>query len=360
MRTPHFGAAMLTAMAFASPFASPLASQAASTMTTHPAFANAAEKRFSPEDSGFGISINLNERQHERNSVTLGVHLSRYPDLVVIPGYPVLYDPRLNANYFFYEGTFWVFEEDDWYRSDWYNGPWMRVGRDEVPVFLLRIPVRYYNRAPLYFHPWALEMAPRWSLRWGKSWERRHRGWDRWDQRRAPPPAPPPLYQQQFPRERYPTSPEVQQRLRERNYRYRPREPLTAPAPAPPQPRQTQPVPPRQVQPVAPRQVQPVPPRQAQPVAPRQIVPPLMSPRAQPPVQGPTPQAPQRRDLRRQDAPATPPPSTSPRPEDGKRERKDDRQPGSDVQTREKRQREQGTGRPRDEHVPGSPQGPGA
>ena len=321
MRTKTFGAALLAAGAFANPLAnplarplaSPLASDAASTMTTGTAFANAAEKRFTPEDGGLGISINLNTRQHERNSVALGVHLSRYPDLVVIPGYPVLYDPHLNANYFFYEGTFWVFEEDDWYRSDWYNGPWMRVGRDEVPVFLLRIPVRYYNRAPLYFHPWALEMAPRWSLRWGKTWERRHRGWDRWDQRRTPPPAPPPLYQQQFPRERYPMSPDVQQRLHERHYRHRPREPLNAPAPAPPAPRQTQP-------------------------------------------------APQGRDShsRRPDAPAAPPASTSPRPEDGKRDRGDEHQPGNDDQTPTERRRERGNDRPRTEHGPGLPRGPGA
>jgi len=313
MRPTPFGAAVLAVAAFASVLASieasvvasasPVASHSANLLTTDPAFANAAGKRFSPDDSGLGISINLNGRQHERNSVTLGVHLSRYPDLVVIPGYPVLYDPHLNANYFFYEGTFWVFEEDDWYRSDWYNGPWMRVGRDEVPVFLLRVPVRYYNRAPLYFHPWALEMAPRWSLRWGKTWERRHRGWDRWDQRRTPPPAPPPLYQQQFPRERYPNSPDVQQRLHERNYQHRPREPLTGPAPAPP------------------RQMQPAPPRQVQPVA---------------------------------------PPSISPRPEDGKRKRGDERQPGSDREKREERNSERGSGRPKDESGPGSPRGPSA
>jgi hypothetical protein len=267
-------------------------------VATSPAFRETAGKRFSPDDSGLGVSINLNTGKHERNSVTLGVHLSRYPDLVVIPGYPVMYDPRLNANYFFYEGTFWVFEEDDWYRSDWYNGPWIRVERDEVPVFLLRIPVRYYNRAPLYFHPWALEMAPRWSLRWGKGWERRHRGWDRWDQRRPPPPAPPPVFQQQFPRERYPNSPEVRERLRERNYRYRPREPLTAPAPSPmPMPMPTPPA----AQPTPPA-AHPTPPWQTQPV--------------------------------------TPPPSTNPR--------------------REERHRERGDGRPRDDRAPGPPRGPGA
>ena len=328
MRTTTLGAALLTAATLANP----VAGLAANTMTSNPPFKNTAEKRFTPDDSGLGVSINLNASKHERNSVALGVHLSRYPDLVVIPGYPVLYDPRLNANYFFYEGTFWVFEEDDWYRSDWYNGPWLRVERDDVPVFLLRIPVRYYNRAPLYFHPWALEMAPRWSLRWGKGWERRHRGWDRWDQRRAPPPAPPPVYQQQFPRERYPSSPEVRERLRERNYRYRPQEPLNGPAPAPP--------PLRQIPPSPPREMPPVPPRQVQPVPPRRISPQSIPPRVQPPLQAPSPQAPQKRDRRRQEAPATPPTSTNPPREEGHRER--------------------GDGRPRDDRTPGSPRGPGA
>ena len=328
MRTTALGAALLTATVIASP----VVSLAASPITSSPALQNVATKHFASDDSSLGISINLNGHPNERNSVALGVHLSRYPDLVVIPGYPVLYDPHLNANYFFYEGTFWVFEEDDWYRSDWYNGPWMRVGRDEVPVFLLRVPVRYYNRAPLYFHPWALEMAPRWSLRWGTSWERRHRGWDRWDQRRVPPPAPPPLFQQQFPRERYPNSPEVRERLRERNYRYRPREPLTAPAPTPP--------PPRQIAPPPPRQVPSAPPVQVQPVPPRRMAPQSIPPRVQPHLQVPSPQAPQKRDRRRQEAPATPPASTNPPREEGHRER--------------------GDGRPRDDRTPGSPRGPGA
>lgn len=198
----------------------------------------AEETPSSSADGDIGLSINLNERRRSRTSVALGIHLSNYPDLVVIPGMPVLYDPRLSANYFFYEGSFWVFADDDWYRSDWYNGPWMLVDRHEVPVFLLRIPVRYYNRAPLYFRPWANEMPPRWSLRWGKDWERRHRNWDRWDRRSAPPPAPPPVFQRQFPQERYPATPEARERLRQQHYRYRPREPVNPP---PLQPRPMQP-----------------------------------------------------------------------------------------------------------------------
>lgn len=226
MRTlPLLGAVLLGAVALAS---------------ANPASAKhrAVEALAADSDGDVGLSISINERKRHRTSVALGIHLSNYPDLVVIPGMPVLYDPHLMANYFFYDGSFWVFEDDDWYRSDWYNGPWMWVDRNEVPVFLLRVPVRYYNRAPLYFRPWAREMAPRWSLRWGNEWERRHRNWDRWDHKSAPPPAPPPVFQRQFPRERYPSTPEAQQRLRQHHYPYRPREPVNPP---PLQPRPVRP-----------------------------------------------------------------------------------------------------------------------
>lgn len=248
MRIPTpFGTALL---AFATLFGAP------------PAVSMAAAGPQAAPASDVDVRINLSPRHRRRDSVSLGIHLSNYPDLVAIPGMPVMYDPRLMANYFFYEGSFWVFEDDDWYRSDWYNGPWIFVERDAVPVFLLRIPVRYYNRAPLYFRPWSMDMAPRWSLRWGREWERRHRDWDRWDRRRAPPPAPPPVFQQQFPRERYPESPELQERLRKQHYRYRPREPV---APPPLQPAPVHPPRPQAAPPPPPQQL----PQQTVPVAPQ-------------------------------------------------------------------------------------------
>lgn len=287
---------------------------------------------------GVADDLTVHRERPMRSSVTLGVHLSRYPDLVVIPGMPVLYDPHLSANYFFYEGSFWVFEEDDWYRSDWYNGPWIRIERDDVPVFLLRIPVRYYNRPPLYFHPWAMEMAPRWSLRWGKHWEKRHRGWDRWDTRRAPPPAPPPEFQQQYPRERYPTSPDMQQRLREQHYRYRPREPRNQP------PLQRGAQPPLSP-PVAPRQQPQVPPDV-------QLPPPPPSPMPPTPRQGPGTGQPWERNPRHRESPVAPPPTTG-HPPEGDRPSHEGPEPRDDREHRK-------DGRPRDDRPPGSPKGPGA
>lgn len=75
--------------------------------------------------------------------VSIGINLPVQPQLVQVPGYPVYYAPQVQSNFFFYDGFYWVYEDDDWYASSWYNGPWRSVRRDVVPVFVLRVPVRY-------------------------------------------------------------------------------------------------------------------------------------------------------------------------------------------------------------------------
>ena len=155
--------------------------------------------------------------------VSIGIDLPAYPELVQIPDYPVYYAPRLNANYFFYDGLYWVFDGVNWYASAWYNGPWRLVTSDGVPLFLLRVPVRYYRERPAYFRGWALNAAPRWGAHWGNTWAQRHRGWDRWNRASAPAPAPLPTYQRRYAGNRYPRAGE-QRALETRNYHYRPRD----------------------------------------------------------------------------------------------------------------------------------------
>jgi hypothetical protein len=55
--------------------------------------------------------------------VNIGINISLFPELVQVPGYPVYYAPRHEANYFFYDGLYWVLVDDVWYSSDWCNGP---------------------------------------------------------------------------------------------------------------------------------------------------------------------------------------------------------------------------------------------
>ena len=158
--------------------------------------------------------------------VSIGINLPVYPQLVAVPGYPVYYAPRLEVNFFFYDGMYWVYQDDNWYASSWYNGPWWLVGPEAVPVFILRIPVRYYRQPPAYFRGWRPDAPPRWGDHWGHDWEQRRSGWDRWNRRAVPPPAPLPVYQRQYSGDRYPRQVEQQQELHQQNYRYQPRDPV--------------------------------------------------------------------------------------------------------------------------------------
>jgi hypothetical protein len=157
-------------------------------------------------------------------NVSIGINLPLFPELVAVPGYPVYYAPRLDANYFFYDGMYWVYQDDDWYASSWYNGPWGFVEPEVVPLFILRVPVRYYRQPPEYFRGWRSNAPPRWGQHWGHEWEQRRGGWDRWNRGSAPGRAPLPVYQRQYSGDRYPRAVEQQQKLRSQQYRYQPRD----------------------------------------------------------------------------------------------------------------------------------------
>jgi hypothetical protein len=180
-----------------------------------------------------GIGFNL-------PGLSIGINLPAYPQMALVPGYPVYYAPQMNSNYFFYDGMYWVYQGDNWYASSWYNGPWGLVEADAVPLFILRVPVRYYRQPPAYFRDWRGDAAPRWGEHWGNSWDGRHHGWDDWDRHAAPTPAPLPAYQRQYSGNRYPPA-EQQHVLQDQNYRYQPHDAVvqqhyqraqSAPAPA--------------------------------------------------------------------------------------------------------------------------------
>lgn len=173
--------------------------------------------------------------------VSIGINVPAYPRLVRVPGHPVYYAPHLSANFFFFDGLYWIFYNDNWYASSWYNGPWAFVSPYDVPVFILRIPVRYYRHPPPYFRSWRRDDPPRWRDSWGDDWERRRGDWDSRDgrdgrdyrdgrddrdRRAAPPPAPLPSYQREYSRERYPRQVQQQHELLQQKYRYQPREPV--------------------------------------------------------------------------------------------------------------------------------------
>jgi hypothetical protein len=157
-------------------------------------------------------------------NVSIGINLGAYPVMIRVPGYPVYYASQLRSNYFFYDGMYWVYQGDNWYASSWYNGPWYLVAPEDVPLYVLRIPVRYYRQPPPYFLGWLSSAPPRWNDHWGNAWAQRRSGWDRWDRGAAPAPAPLPAYQRQYSGDHYPRAGQ-QQTLQSKNYRYQPRDP---------------------------------------------------------------------------------------------------------------------------------------
>jgi len=156
-------------------------------------------------------------------TISIGINLPVYPQLVLVPDYPVYYAPGVDSNYFFYDGMYWVYQGDNWYASSWYNGPWALVRPEFVPLYILRIPVRYYRQPPAYFRGWRPDAPPRWGEHWGNDWERQHGGWDNWNRQAAPPPAPLPVYQKEYSGNRYPPV-EQQRTLHSEHYRYQPHE----------------------------------------------------------------------------------------------------------------------------------------
>lgn len=157
--------------------------------------------------------------------VSIGIDLPVFPRLEVVPNYPVYYAPSVRANYFFFDGLFWVFNVEDgyWYSSSWYNGPWVFVEPVYVPQVILVVPYRYYRVRPRYWSGWDYGRPPRWGSHWGPQWESSRRDWDRWDRKRSYAPAPLPVYQKKYDRNHYP-APTEQITIRNERYRYEPKD----------------------------------------------------------------------------------------------------------------------------------------
>jgi hypothetical protein len=185
-------------------------------------------------------------------SVGVSFYQPTYPNMVLVPGYPVYYSPYGNVNYFFYDGLFWLYQGDRWYSSSWYNGPWNGVASHYVPYYVLQVPVRYYRAPPPYFHGWRADEPPHWGEHWGRDWQDQHRDWNKRAQQ-PPAAAPLPRYQDAYSGDRYPRDRDQQIAIRDQNYRYEPRDEMTR-SHYPPAARPTYQPPPQQPQ-VQPRPV---------------------------------------------------------------------------------------------------------
>lgn len=159
--------------------------------------------------------------------VSIGFNAPAYPQFAPVPGYPVYYAPNMGANYFYYDGMYWLYQNDNWYAASWYNGPWGMVSPMEVPGMLLQIPVGYYRFPPPYFRGWARDEAPHWGDHWGHEWRQRRQGWDAGHGGHpGGRPAPLPDYQRQYQGAHYPHDMQQQNQLHQQNFHYQPHEPM--------------------------------------------------------------------------------------------------------------------------------------
>lgn len=56
------------------------------------------------------LGMLLSSASYAAVQVSIGINLPVYPQLVVVPGYPVYYAPWLQSNYFFYDGLYWIYQ----------------------------------------------------------------------------------------------------------------------------------------------------------------------------------------------------------------------------------------------------------
>ena len=157
--------------------------------------------------------------------LNIGINVPIMPEMAPVSGSPAYYAPGMDTNFFFYDGMYWVFKDDNWYASSWYNGPWAALHPEAVPLFSLQIPVSYYRQPPAFFRGWQPNGPPRWGDHWGGDWARRRAGWDQVGRRPVPPSAPLPAYQRNFQGGQYPT-PDRQHAIHTQNYGYKPKEPV--------------------------------------------------------------------------------------------------------------------------------------
>jgi len=70
------------------------------------------------------------------------------PQLVVVPGSPVYYAPRVEQNYFVYDRRPYTFHDGHWFVAAAPGRPWTLIATERVPRPILAVPVTYYKVPP--------------------------------------------------------------------------------------------------------------------------------------------------------------------------------------------------------------------
>lgn len=105
----------------------------------------------------------------QTDSLHLGIHIGAPPPLVVVPGTPVYYAPKLPYNYFVYRKRYYLYHKENWLTSSHHDGPWIVIAVERVPRAIRAIPVDYYKVRPDH---WRKHGPPPWAEERGQDWKR--------------------------------------------------------------------------------------------------------------------------------------------------------------------------------------------
>lgn len=110
------------------------------------------------------------------------------PEMILVPDTMVYYAPGVEAELFFYRGSWYTRHGHRWYRGRSYNGPWVHAAPRTVPVAFGRLPRDYRTVYVRERHVPHGQLKKHWKhredeRRWGRrahrerrEHERRHHG----------------------------------------------------------------------------------------------------------------------------------------------------------------------------------------
>ena len=102
-------------------------------------------------------------------NINVGVPiLKAAPEVVYVPQSQVYVAPSVEYNLFFFQGYWWAFHGDRWYRAGGYNGPWIIIERRLVPSPLFRVPANFRSVYKSYKHIPYGQLKKHWQLQKGK------------------------------------------------------------------------------------------------------------------------------------------------------------------------------------------------
>jgi len=92
-----------------------------------------------PASAGVDVNVNI-------GIPFPGFHVEAAPEMVMVPGAPVYFAPRVSVDLFFFDGFWFTRDHDHWYRGHDYRGPWKEVNARYVPPPVHRVRSDYRAR----------------------------------------------------------------------------------------------------------------------------------------------------------------------------------------------------------------------